>query len=1253
MGMENAIIIKQSYFDGNKAAVNALNEYFSSGFETKHFSDVYENYDVDPSLERIINRLDAVDHTWLTDEGKYNAILDTIREELSKINIVDGVYETIVNSNNETLVSAIDGYIGIKMLQIIADNFDEFSKLINGLYSFELFTKPSQYTDVINKFSQFIQFNELHELDLEEKIFDEGFYIDGIFKSGLIQLPDTLTVETETERMINRQDLSSEYEVYVDDENDDDTPVQEAAEINFFSSYKPAHMKYSAGSRKFIVSKEFTTVVDDFISKLRKCDTSDDLKDFLAGSNKEYARMFSKVVAPSIIVKALTNPKKANVDFNPDIFKRYTDSYKSILDQNNGARRFEYYDIFTTFKADKDGTIKFLEDFFKLKLVNEPDASISNNTLLTLFNIFDSRIYLDIIYNMAPESIKNEQTENQFVKSIRGGVNKNSRTKDAYSKANDAIVDEVNKNDEKNAANKEKTVTEYVIDEMNKLGNDMSISDMRYCEHYTDLLEREIASLDDAFYNNRISAYDVNEFIGESFNVFDNDGDDIIMESRTTKRRETLQSAVASVLDNMEKIVDLDKKHMWNDNTLVHRYKTTYGAWLFGRESGSSEYHTNIKTCHWVLGKALKGKSGHFTSEQRAALSELRDLVGDIWSDVKMFWLNPVNWTKQFNRFVSDKKKKRTKSIARTAKAIVELKPRLEFINDEAFIGESYDEMIDSFNLTFVQEATTEKNRENLKKAFAAVLKDMQDIAKKASDKSWTNNAAISKFSRSNATISNVKQLKKYCNRAEATACGKLDDSQMSSIKSLREKCEDILKTVKLIKVNPLIGKNVKESDSVHKLATIASDIVDMESTLSFINDEPIHDSSLPIKKKSEDVDTSALNDDDDNSSESSTTTESDIVTVGTLDEFIQESNVPGDIPAYMKKRLKLSDNMKTTLEKADIPDLPLNPVPDLVDSINTKVDNGGDQLDNMLGQGFDENVADDLSKSDKKHVVINITNNYTNSFNTDSNNTTTVDDHSTGKQISDSNASTNINRGSKRGYNNNNSNDSVDTKDSHSQRDKKQKLSNGKTVQEMFEFLESKEPQSIVVEAKGPVKEDLLTRSLDKDREKLAGKQETKRKVQKAENTIHAVTKPITRTKEWLTGFVDRLISRDEDKVKADLLENPSYRTALYKAMRLAISAGLVGIAFSIQPWLGIGVLGVDALKASDKSRLRKEVRRELETELKVLDKKISDLSGTNDPEKQKLKYQYMRLKSDVEKKLIQVQRAPIKTKSSESMYY
>ena len=1257
--MSEHIIIKQDYFNNIKVAIDSLNEFFTSGFKVKNFPAIDGDFVLEPTIERIISRLNCVDPTWMEDPNKMNDVINMISENLKNIDPVDGVYQTIVNSNNKTMIDAIDSYIGFKMIQLIADNFQDFGKFVNGIYTFELFTKTSQYTDVLDVFNQFIQFDELPELDLEEKIFDEGFYVDGLMKMSQIEFPPSMTIETETDRIINRHDLT-DIDVFVDDS------VQEAAEVNYFENTKPAHMKYSDKSSKLIISKEFEKVVNDLVSGLRNCDTTDDLIKYFNELPSNAINKIPTVVMPFIFTKVITNKKKfkGNISTESDV-ENYTKSYDSIIEQNNGAKRFQNYDLFSTFKTDKDGTIQFIEDFMKLKLINDPEASIANNTLLTIFNIFDSRIYLDIAYNVLPDDKKKEQTEDAYVKEIRARINKNSRTNNAY-KETDTVEEKADNNE---------SVTEYVSKTLKEY-RDATISDMLYCEQYYDMVMREIDTFDNRVYNANISPFAIDAYIGESYDEINNHLDDVFVEANIHKRRETLQSAVSSLISEMERIVSLDNKHQWNNNTFVHSYRTTTDMFvsLFPNITGSSKAHTDIKQVYFCTNKAIKGKSGNFTPEQRNALTRLHSLVEDLWLNVKIFWINPLNMTKRANLFNNDKKDKRVKNIARIARSIVAMKGDLEFLQSDDFVTEAW---YDGSSDYVFQEATTEENHRRINLAIKLLMEDMKSVVELSKKKMWTNNACINKFKTATGThgrtrseaYTNLKQAIKYVNRGISGSCGKFKDGDKSTLKSLLEKLEDMQKAIRVMNFNitTMLGSNIKESSNAHKIATLANDIVGMESELEFLKSAPVKDTG---------TDNAESSSDDESVQESYN-----------LHEFIMEE-WNGEIPEYMKTRLKMSDDIgkeprEPEIAQIDVPrDIPQNDIGQLGDSINSRLDAGG-ELGDMLGSGFDNNPNKEKVSSG---TVINITNNYTNSFNKDSNNTTTtkttVDDHSSGKvtNTTDSNNKTNSDNdnshdnkidkserksssntsrkssntdnsdrsstSTKGSNNNNNSNGSDDPKDSSNiiKKDNEQKLSSGKTIQEMFMFLESKEPQSFGSDAGKPPKEDSLTKAMDRDRKSLATQQKVKKGLQKVANTGKAVLKPVSRAKQWLRKQVDSLIRRDEDQVKADIIENKSYRSAVFKAMHLALDLGMIGLAFTIQPFLGVFATGLAGLKMVDKNRLKKEAQREIESEIKVCEEKINDLNSMNTPAARKEKYEYMRMKSFLENQLTEVYKSPIK---------
>ena len=155
----------------------------------------------------------------------------------------------------------------------------------------------------------------------------------------------------------------------------------------------------------------------------------------------------------------------------------------------------------------------------------------------------------------------------------------------------------------------------------------------------------------------------------------------------------------------------------------------------------------------------------------------------------------------------------------------------------------------------------------------------------------------------------------------------------------------------------------------------------------------------------------------------------------------------------------------------------------------------------------------------------------------------------------------------------------------------------------------------------------------MDRDRESLPKQQAAKQTVDKAVGTAKAATKPVVRTKQWLLGVVDSLVKRKEDKVKAEIIENPSYRTALFKACRLALKIGLTGVAFTINGYLGGAYLLAQASNAYDKQRLRKEVEHEFGVEMRILEDKIRLADEENTPESRKAKWQMMRLHGKMER--------------------
>lgn len=493
------IIVKKNYFDNIETTINSLNQFFSSNFKQKNFPVVDGDYEVDDSVMKIVGLMNGVESSWVDNPEEVERIISAINTVSEKYD--DHPYEQICDNNDSVTIDHIDAFVSFKALQFIADHFDEFSKLMNGIYSMELFTKPSKYKDVINLFSQDINISELEDVqdDLHTPIFDGAAYIKSLFDSKQITMPKGMDEQEEVKRFYNFQDIDEP--IQVDDTDQEITPVQEAAEVNYFTKRKPVHIKYDEKKDKFHISAQFRKAIDQLKDGLEKCKNSEDLLDFFDDPKGRYPQAddFSSNVLPFILAKVFNNTKKyPNQDMDMTLFRPYINSYKSIVDNNPGAKRFSNYDLFSTFKTDKKGTIQFIIDFCEINFYNDASAAITNNNLLTIFNIFDSRIYFDILYNLIPDKVKKAKfpSEDEFVKRVRARVNKNSKSSNVYKPDIKAAV-------ENNLPTAE-DVTEYTEESVKEFG-DMSISDILLCEHYQTILRDEINTLDTRIYNEGLS----------------------------------------------------------------------------------------------------------------------------------------------------------------------------------------------------------------------------------------------------------------------------------------------------------------------------------------------------------------------------------------------------------------------------------------------------------------------------------------------------------------------------------------------------------------------------------------------------------------------------------------------------------------------------------------------------------------------------------------------------------------------------
>lgn len=1306
--MGKTIIINKDYFSNIEKAIASINNFFSSDFKTKDFPDTSDGTELDGGICSCIDSFESVDPRWISNPEVADEAVDklnSVKEELLSYSADRGeenFFAFCSDSNNNALADLGHEYLAFKSLQEISDNFSDFEKLLNGIYSFELFTTPSAYKSVIEKFSDNVPTSECEDVlgNEEAPIFDAKRYINGLFENDDIQFPDGFDVEDELTRFLQFKDLT-DVDVNI---TENTTPVQEAAEVNHFTNTKPVHIKYT--DKRFKISDQFTKTVDDIVSGLRKCNTTDDLKSFITSESDLISKLDS-VVAPFILVQAYV--KKTD----KKTFSKYTDSYASIIKSNAGAKRFENYDIFTTFKADKEGTIKFIEDFLKLRLVNDAKSSISNNTILTLFNIFDSRIYYDIMYNMIPESEKKNDgmDEDSFVRTKRAGINKNSRNSNSYAA----------KEAEETPSNIKPTsseIKEYALNMMKSMG-DMSISDMMHCESWHDILEAEINTLDDSLYNAKIPVSETNKYIGESFDVVAQLRGEMIMESDDI-RKSVNRNTVAAMIVGAGAATGATALVTGGSFALISPIAGAVGSGIVvkkymkmlrgkGIKSEITRDITNVmklfdketdvidsyiikdlkkrcKTLAESLDFAIKRKKT-FNDDERELLIDLHHSTKRIIAVTTKTDVRPEDLKSVVEIFIknADKVLKmllntndaevnaeiKVNSNESTEEEIESAKKAADGIEegDDDDDTESDDDIDDNVveddesdtddsdddneedEPKNVQEAliTTARNaRKQVIKGVSVIVPDMESIIRANERGSLTRSMLERMYGGYDYYIS-----------SGSAAYGDYYGTGVGTTTKQHSDSPEMNRLLKVMKIdNKIFKKSAKKDRWKNKFSDAEFEILhELHEVLgNFTSD--VRDC---VNAKTEAEGNKMLKFVTNDAKELIQTINKvkQFESVSPVAEYfsnmpdrfavIQETDT-GKIPAYMQTRIALSDasgKKKPTIEDTAAPsddgNVPSNNIDDMAESIDEKV-NAATDMNDLLGKE---------AKKEGSHIVYNVTNNYnySNSFNK-----TTSNDLSTGKTTSSDSSvhshsqktdlSTNDNsvKSSKdesvKSIKNNDtpSNNKYNSTDSSNTKDAKnvQEFSTGYTVEDVFAFLESEEPlleATGVTKRKKPPKEDSLTKAMDADRKSLSSQQAAKKTADDVVATTKAVTKPVVRTKHWLLGIVDSLVKRREDKVKADLIQSPSYRTAVFRAGRIALKAGLLGVFTTINLYLGIAYAALLASNAYDKQRLRKEVEAEFATEMKILDNKIELASQENTPESRKAMWEMMRLRGKMER--------------------
>ena len=157
----------------------------------------------------------------------------------------------------------------------------------------------------------------------------------------------------------------------------------------------------------------------------------------------------------------------------------------------------------------------------------------------------------------------------------------------------------------------------------------------------------------------------------------------------------------------------------------------------------------------------------------------------------------------------------------------------------------------------------------------------------------------------------------------------------------------------------------------------------------------------------------------------------------------------------------------------------------------------------------------------------------------------------------------------------------------------------------------------------------------MDIDRATAKTQQKVKKGIQTVTNAGRAAMKPINRTKDWIGNMVSNWKDADETNIK-EKMADPHARKNLFTAIRTAINTGaLLRAGLLLNPiFLFLTVTRVIG-KDKREFRIRNEMIGELKMEIEIIDEKIKDADAQKDL---KAKYQLMRLKNELQKKLMRV---------------
>ena len=283
----------------------------------------------------------------------------------------------------------------------------------------------------------------------------------------------------------------------------------------------------------------------------------------------------------------------------------------------------------------------------------------------------------------------------------------------------------------------------------------------------------------------------------------------------------------------------------------------------------------------------------------------------------------------------------------------------------------------------------------------------------------------------------------------------------------------------------------------------------------------------------------------------------------------------------------------------------------------------------------YDDDIDDDSPDNAEKDKPANGANYYYYNYNyTNSNNTSS-------KSHNDYSTHTSHDSHDKKYHtiNNTNSNNVTKTVDSHNQ---KNDNSTNKRVHSHDYGDHHEESTQLYREEVGDADDDkpesdnpIRDTMMDIDQKVSEGIGTLKRGAGKVRQTARAVTKPFKRVLNFIDGQIEKWRDSNENDIKEQLAD-PHQSNSLIKAFKSAVKYGTIYKAGLLLNPIFIFLAAAKHLDSrNNKFRIRNEMIGELKTELQVLEEKIKDADANKD---RKAKYQMMRLKNELTKKLIRV---------------